>query len=334
MLPIFYRLLLLAGLFAADVLWTGVAAAQVYEESGEKKHSWFSFSRPAKKNPADQMDYARELLKERKLKKATKAFRSLVITWPSAPEAAMAQWAYARLLDKRGKKEDAFDAYQVLLEKYAGRFPDYDRVLQRQFEIAKEVMNKRRAQWMFGGFEAPERAIPLFEAVIRNGPRSPMAPEAQYLAGTAHEKNFDYELAVLAYSTVIHRYPASDFVELASFARARSLFNMSKNYPNDTRAIEEAWAGVLAFMRAYPASEFTAEARAMRDELLTRRAKYIYEIARHYDRVARRPQVALESYREFVQLYPQSPQSDDARERIRELSAMVEQTKDDDEENE
>ncbi|HMO49754.1 MAG TPA: outer membrane protein assembly factor BamD [Kiritimatiellia bacterium] len=293
--------------------------AQIYEEAG-KKHSWFSFSRPAKDNPTDQMIHAEALLKERQLRRAERAFRSLVLTWPSSPEAPMAQWALARILDQRGKYEDAFDAYQKLMEKYPARFPDHDRVLTRQFEIATQIMNKRRGGFFFGGFEAPERAIPFFEKIVRNAPRSPIAPEAQFLIGEAHEKNYEYELAVVAYSAVLHRYPLSDFAEPAAFARARSLNTLSENYPNDRQAIEEAWAGIMVFLRSFPQSEFSDEAVTIRDRLLKRKAQATYEIARYYDRIAKRPQAAKVSYQQFLEQFPQSPWSDSARERVAALA--------------
>lgn len=308
--------------------------AEAYVEA-EKTHSWFSFSKPAKSSPSEQMDHARSLLKDRQLKKASKAFRSLVITWPSSPEAPMAQWAYARLLDERGKLEDAFDAYQILLEKYAGRFPDYDKALNRQFEIAKAIMTKKRGVIFFGGFEAPERAIPYFESVIKNGPRSKIAPEAQYLIGTANEQAYAYDLAVVAYSTTLHRYPLSPFAEEASFARARSLIAISEDYPNDPHAIDEAWAGVNAFLRAYPGSDFAEEAKGLRDTLFKRRAKAAHDVAVYYDTIAKRPKVALENYCEFVNLYPESPLAESARARIVALEAAADKVpqKETDDEN-
>ncbi len=305
----------------AGALLLPAARGQAYIET-EKKHGWFSFSKPAKENPADQMVHAEELLAARKLRQAGKAFRSLSITWPSSPEAPMAQWAYARILDSRGKKEAAFDAYQELMEKNAGRFPDYDKVLLRQFEIAKWLMEKKRATLFFGGFEAPEKAIPLFESIIKNGPRAPFADEAQYLIGSAYERSFEYELAVVAYSATLHRYPLSPFAEQASFGRARALTAISDDYPNNPQAMEEAWAGVMAFMRSFPGSSLAGEASGMRDRLLNRRARSEYEVARFYDKVAKRPQVALESYREFVQLYPRTDWTEPARERIEALAAL------------
>ncbi|HMO05235.1 MAG TPA: outer membrane protein assembly factor BamD [Kiritimatiellia bacterium] len=326
------RLLLMMVLLAlAD---TAMARSEPYEETG-KKHSWFSFNRPAKDNPKDQLAHARELARQDELRKAGRAFRALVMTWPSSREAAAAQWAYAKILEKRDKPRQAFDAYQLLMENYPGQFPDYDAVLQRQFEIARQVMTTRKAKFLFmPGFEAPERAIPLFEKVIQNGPRSVHAPEAQFLIGQAYEQSFQYELAVVAYIATLHRYPLSPFAEPAAFGRARALHAITKDYPNDAQALDEAWAGVMVFLRAYPDSDFAAEARIMRDELLDRKADKLYSIADYYDRIARRPQAARESYEQFARLFPKSERTPEVKRRLQEIDAIKDQPRKQDEDEE
>lgn len=294
--------------------------AEQYEESG-KKHSWFSFSKPAKKNPADQMKHAQSLLKNNELKKAGKAFRSLVITWPGSAEAPMAQWAYARILDNRGRKLDAFDEYQKLMTDYSGRFPDYNKALQRQFEIATNIMFTPKGGFLFfPGFEAPERAIPLLEKIVANGPRSEFAPEAQYLIGQAYEQSFQEEMAVVAYIATLHRYPLSPFAEQAAFGRARALHSLSKQYPNDVETLNEAWAGIMVFLRAYPESEHHAQAQDIRDELLERKAAAAFAIANFYDRKAGKPDAARTGYKNFIADYPNSSWTAEARERMMELA--------------
>jgi len=295
-----------------------------YQET-VKKHSWFSFSKPAKKNPTDQMTYAQDLLKDNRVKKAGKAFRSLVITWPGSAEAPMAQWAYARILDNRGDKLDAFDEYQKLMEDYSGRFPDYNKALQRQFEIATNLMFTKKARFLFfPGFEAPERAIPYLEKIVANGPRSIYAPEAQYLIGQAYENSFQPEMAVVAYIATLHRYPLSPFAELAAFGRARSLYTLSNEYPNDVETLNEAWAGVMVFLRAYPQSEHAAQAIEFRDELLERKASAAFNIANFYDRKAKKPDAALKSYQNFLEQYPNSAWTDEAKTRMIELAGVLE----------
>jgi outer membrane protein assembly factor BamD (BamD/ComL family) len=317
-----HQLLIRLCLFGAVLLAVSAPArGEAYEETG-KKHSWFSFNKPAKKNPADQLAHAKELLEDDKLKKAGKAFRALVTTWPSSKEAPAAQWAYAKVQEKREKTTAAFDAYQVLMEDYPGQFPDYDAVLNRQFDIAKEVMVRKKAKFfLLPGFEAPERAIPLFEKIIQNGPRSPHAAEAQYLIGEAYEKSFQYELAVVAYIATLHRYPLSPFAEHAAFGRARALFAITKDYPHDEQALDEAWAGVLVFLRAYPTSDYADEAKEMRAQLLDQKAAKLYNVAEFYDRIAKRPQAAKESYEQFVKQFPKSDMVETAQERIAVLAA-------------
>jgi outer membrane protein assembly factor BamD (BamD/ComL family) len=306
---------------------TPIAKGEVYEETS-KKHSWFSWNRPAKKNPFDQLKHAERLVKQGEYKKAAKALRALAITWPGSAEAPVAQWSLARVLDKTGKYEDAFEAYQKLFDHYPGLFPNYDEILNRQFEIAKTLMATRKGKFfIFPGFDAPERAIPFFEKVTRNGPRSTHAAEAQYLIGVAHEKNFDYDLAVVAYIATLHRYPESPFAELAAFGRARALHSIHKDYPNDQQALEDAWAGVMVFLRAYPQSDMAAEATAMRDTLLQRMMQNAFNLAEYYEKIAKKPKAAQLSYEQFLQHYPRSELAPVAKQRLDELSRMNETTK-------
>jgi outer membrane protein assembly factor BamD (BamD/ComL family) len=308
------------------------AAEPVYEETG-KTHSWLSLNRPARDNPTDQFAHARDLLDRERFKKAGKAFRALVTTWPGSPEAPLAQWSYARLLDKRGRTADAFEAYQFLMDTFPGRFPDYDKVLARQFEIAVEVMNTRKGKFLFlPGFEAPERAIPLFEQIIRNGPRSPVAAEAQYLIGKAYENSFQFELAVVAYMATLHRYPTSPFAEPAAFGRARSLYELSSTSPNDARALDEAWAGVMVYLRAFPDTESAETARTMRDALIDRKAQQSFAIGDYYDRIAKRPEAARKAYEEFLRSFPNSKWTETVRQRMLELEGATTPPTEDDHE--
>ncbi len=300
-------------------------AAKPYVES-EKKHSWFSWNRPAKDNPADQLAYADTLFADGSLRKAGNAYKALAMKWPGSPESIPAHYRHARCLDARGKTEKAFEAYQTLMETNAGGFP-YDEILKRQFEIARETMDKRRGRFLLvGGFRAPERAIPLFEDVVKNGPRAPFAAEAQYLIGQAHELAGELELAVVAFMTAQHRYPNSPFAEKAAFGRARALYRLAEENPNDEEALEQAWAGMVLFLNTYPTSEDAEVARAYRDTLLGKRARTAYEKALFYDTLAKKPAAALQAYRSFVKMYPRSEWTAVAQTRIDQLSLQVEKT--------
>ena len=319
-----YPLLALLAVFLLSAAPAPAAKPSKPYEETEKKHSWFSFNRPAKKNPADQLAHADDLYADGSLKKAGKAYKALTMTWPGAAEAVPAQLRYARTLDARGKLEPAFEAYQDLMEANAGGFP-YDEVLQRQFDIAKEVMNRRRGRVLiFGGFKAPERAVPLFEKVVMNGPRAPFAAEAQFLVGQAYELSEQLELAVVAYMTTQHRYPLSPFAEKAAFGRTRALYYLSEESPNDEEALEQAWAGVTLFLNRHPEAEDGDVAKAYRDTLMSRRARMAYEKAYFYDHLAKRPAAALQAYQSYIKMYPSSEWAGLVQERIADLSTQVE----------
>jgi len=299
------------------------AGSATYSET-EKRHSWFSLIRPARKTSAEQFVYAQSLRERGSLDKAARHFKALALTWPSAPEAPAAQLANAEILEKRGKYIKAFDEYQFLFTRYAGRFP-YEEVLGRQLRIAKEMLGARKGKFLlFGGFQAPERAAPMLEKVVTNGPQWEHAPEAQYLVGKSYELSDQWELAVVAYMNAQHRYPDSPFSAKAAFGRAHCLYRMALESPNDEDLMEQAWAAVVLFLNTHPTHENAAEATKCRDDLLKRREAAAFQKARFYERVARKPESALMAYREFVKQFPKSEWAGVAQERIGSLSAPVE----------
>jgi outer membrane protein assembly factor BamD (BamD/ComL family) len=285
---------------------------------------WWFFGRPKRKTPEEQLAYAQRRRDRGKYRSATKHFRAVVRNWPASDEAATAQFEYARMLERRDKYMEAFEAYTELLERYAGRAP-HEEVLERQFAIAKRVMHHRRGQFLlFPGFEAPEKAIPLFEKVIKHGPNAPQAPEAQYLVGRAYDMTDQIGMAINAYTKTEYKYPDSEFAEKASFAKAYDLYQLTQESPNDEKLAEGAWAALTLYLNSYPNADNAAEAREYRKALYRRRAKAAYDKAIFYDKLAREPEAALVAYRRFVQQFPHSGWTTLAEIRIQELAAELE----------
>ncbi|MCB1101271.1 MAG: tetratricopeptide repeat protein [Kiritimatiellae bacterium] len=326
------RMLLVGGwLAAAVVLSTGVVHAKPAEPyvSTGKDHAWFSFSKPHAPDPAGQLAYAAELWSHQRFTKAFKAYRTLALTWPGSDEAATAQYMMGRILEQQKKWKDAFDAYQTLMDRYPGAFA-YEEVLQRQFAIAKQEMNRKRGKFLLlPGYKAPEKAVELFEKIISNGPRTPIAPEAQFLIGQSYETSLDYELAMVAYMTTQQRYPASDYAEKAALGRARTLYKITREQPNDEASLEEAYAAAILFLNAYPDSEQADQVRDYRDNLFDRRVETAYSVAEYYDQIAKRPKAAMASYEKLIRAFPRSAQAEQARQRLEELSREQVETTDD-----
>jgi len=286
------------------------------------------FLKPAKATPAEQIDYAVALQSRGQAKEALKQYRALVHTWHDSPQAPSAQSAYALLLEERGRYTAAFEEFQYLIDHYAGRFP-YDGVLDHQFRIARHIMTARHGRFfLFPGFKAPERALPLFEQILENAPRWEKSSEAQFLIGAIHEETGQDEEAVRAYEALCQRYPDSPFAAVASFRRAAGLYRIAKSAPRDEVACRRALSALSAFLRDYSDTDNAPTAERYRDELNERLTRMCFERAEFYDRISGRPRAALIAYRDFAERFPFSELAAKATERIKRLEQQLENQND------
>ncbi len=321
---LFIRHALLYGGLALFLLLpaTGEASRPFHEEERPKTH-WFRLFRPRMSDPSSQLGYADGLWDRGRKKGARRQYRALVRYWPSAPEAGHAQYAYARALEYRGQKTRALDEYETLMTRYTGMFP-HTEVLQRIYDMGETAMERRRGRFLiFPGFHAPERGVPFFEAVVEHGPQWERAPEAQLNIARIKENIDRPEEAVFAYDRVEIRYPRSPFVEEAALGKARTLYQIARDYPNDIDSAETALYTLGMFVRNYPNSEHVEEAREHMRTLYRDLARLNYQKARYYDRIARRPRAAVTTYERFLEEYPDSEWSDYARQRLEVLRAKL-----------
>lgn len=302
-------------------------ASRPYHEE-EREPRFFRLLRPKMDDPAAQLAYAHDLREDGRRRGAERQYRALVRYWPSSHEAAKAQYAYAQILEERGKLGRALDEYEYLMEHYTGQFP-HEEVLARLYDMGQTVREERRGQFFFfPGFHAPERAIPYFEAVVANGPQWERAPEAQLKIAQIKEEIDHIEEAVFAYDRVETRYPGSPQAEEAGFGKGRTLYELSREAPNHLDGAETALHALAQFVRSYPDSEHIEEARTYMRTVYRRMARISYDKARYYDRIARRPLAAITTYERFLEEFPDTEWSDTARDRLQSLRAQQ------DEENE
>lgn len=325
------RMLMMAAL--ALPLWAAaqedLGITEEAREPAETRKRPGLLTRTAKDTPEAQLAYADTLRDEGQTRRAKKAYAALVAVWHGSAEAPAAQLAYARLQEDAGRYVRAFDEYQYLVDHFAGRFP-YQDVIDRQFRIANVIMTKRwGAVWPLPGFLAPERALPLFETLVRNAPGGDRAAECQFTVGLIHEQGHDLDDAARAYEAVRTRYPARAQAEEAAFRQAFCRYDLARKSPRDDARCREALSALAAFLRDYPDSANSAEARRGRDALHARWVAMAYEQAVFYDRIARKPKAALIAYSDFVQKFPLTEQAKEAKERIAILTSQVEDTEND-----
>lgn len=278
------------------------------------------YRKPSRSTEPEQEKLAYKYYEGGRLRKAANAYQAQVYAWPDSSRAAAAQFALAKIQQKRGKYDAAFKEYQYLVDNYPGQFR-YPEVLDLQFQIASYLMQAKVGKWLFlPGFSAPERAIPLFEQIIRNAPSWERAPEAQFNIGRIREINGETEEAIAAYEVLQNRYPSSPWAQQAGFREASCLYLLSDQRRNDENALNAARSALAAFIRTYPSSPDVATAETCLRTLNTRLATLVYERARYYDLLARKPEAALQAYEDFVKNFPHSDLVENARARIEELS--------------
>ena len=297
------------------------AAAETPYQEVQHRESWLGslFLRPAKSTPADQLVHARALRDRGSLRRAKSHYHALVATWPASVEAATAQYEWARILEQQEDFPAAFEQYQVLIDRFPGRF-DFHEVIRRQTALAERMATHRALPYLFGGFASPDRAVPMYEQILTNAPAWEGAAETRYRIGEIHEADADLYDAAAAYADVAYRHPQSPWAEKAAARRVECLVRVSEKAPNNTRALDEAWAAAADYLTRHPASERAPLVTLRRDALFRRRAETAFEAARYYDRQKRSPDVVRTAYERFLSQFPNSPWTAAAQRRIAELT--------------
>jgi outer membrane protein assembly factor BamD len=167
----------------------------------------------------------------------------------------------------------------------------------------------------------------MYEKLIRNGPYSEVAPQAQMNIGTAREKQKEWELAVRAYERAADRYNDKPQIASDAFYRAgMAHLQEAEEAEYDQSAAGKAINAFTDFIALYPTDERVAEAQTRIIDLYRVQAAGSSRIARYYEK-RRRYDGALIYYNEVVDIYtrlvkdPTAPLAEEARERITTLSA-------------
>jgi outer membrane protein assembly factor BamD len=273
---------------------------------------------------SEQLEVAQAAFDKKDYSLALKAARRVVRVWPVSDYAPQAQYLLARCYEAKGQDEKAFKEYQKVLERQP-KITTFDEILQRQYEIAnKYLAGKWFKLWGFLPiFSSMEKTADMYEKIVRTGPYSDVAPQAQMKIGAAREKEKNYAMAAKAYETAADRY--HDRPQIA----ADALFREGISYDKESQTAEydqstagQAIATFTDFMTLYPADTRVTEAQNRITALKSEQARGSYEIAKFYEKY-KKWSGALVYYNEVLLLDPNSTYANRARVRIDELKKMT-----------
>jgi len=281
----------------------------------------------------DQLEVAQAAFDKKSYRTALKAARRVTKVWALSDYAPQAQYLVGRCYEETGRDQKAFKAYQDLLTKYP-KIDKYDEILGRQYAIADRFL---AGQWfkLWGFipfFPSMSRTADMYGKVVKNGPFSEVAPQAQLKIGTAYEKEKtfgfktpDYPSAAKAYETAADRYhDRPDIASEALFREAMAHKKQSQAAEYDQTSAGRAIARFTDFVTLYPDDPRAVEASKLIADLRREQARGNFEIARFYEK-KKKWGGALVYYNEVMLRDPESSYASLARERIDVLKQRVQQ---------
>ncbi|MEC8973167.1 MAG: outer membrane protein assembly factor BamD, partial [Verrucomicrobiota bacterium] len=227
----------------------------------------------------DQLGVAKKAYAEEDWKTAFKAARRTVADWPLSDHAPEAQLLLAQTNEKRGDDERAFSEYQNLLRLYPQNV-DFEDVQARQFVIATRFLNGQRYK-LWGRiplYRSMGKTTTMFQNIVNTGPFSSVAPKAQMNIGQAWVKK-------------ARGFQISQNERHKNYRHAVEAFSKVADKYHDRPGI--AAEGLFAAAAAYQQQSLDAEY----DQGVTRKA--------------------IDSYSDFIALYPDEEQVSAAQERIK-----------------
>jgi outer membrane protein assembly factor BamD len=277
----------------------------------------------------DQLIVAQDALDKKDYAVALRAAIRTVKVWPLSDYAPQAQYIIGRCYEERGWDEKAFKAYQTLLEKYPKAIV-YDDVLKRQFEIANRFL---AGEWfrLWGYipfFPSMDKTADLYQKIVKNGPYSEIAPQAQLKLGEAREKQSNYPEAVKAYERAADRYNDRPVIAADALFKQGLAYNKqaaTAEYDQNTAA--QAISTFTDFITLFPNDSRVPEAQTIISNLKNEQARGNFEIAKYYEQHHRWASAKI-YYNEVVNLLlnePNSPYATQARERLDALNKRLQQ---------
>jgi outer membrane assembly lipoprotein YfiO len=269
----------------------------------------------------DQLEVAQDAFDGKNYSLALKAARRVVNVWPFSDYAPHAQYLVGRCYEGKQQDEAAFKAYQRLVERYP-KVPNYDEVVMRQMAIANRYL---AGQWFKALTYIPvgpsmDKTIKLYDQILKNGPYSEVAPQAQINVGLANERKFvrDYPEAARAYERAADRYSDRPEGTDALYMLGDTHFKESKKAEYDQSIAGLAIVNFTDFITLHPEDNRVSGAEKKISTLKLEQARGAYETARFYER-KNKWDGALIYYNEVLRKDASSKYAEEARRRIDEI---------------
>lgn len=243
---------------------------------------------PAEKIAQDEieakklLEEAEQFTKDQKFGKARDIHYRIVKNYPLTQTAAASQFAIGQSLESEGKAMDAFDAYQVFVEKYVHEALFSDAIA-HQFKIAKDAMTEKSAV-VLGVFKTkaqPSKVVEMFRKIATSAPYSEYAPQALYNIGVVEQEGGHPDAALKALQEIIDKYPKT---ELAKEATLKIIDIRQNRKTRDDSRIARTQIEMEKFLYDYGNDPRATDLKKQVGELNERDAQKKLEIGQYYEK--------------------------------------------------
>jgi outer membrane protein assembly factor BamD len=258
--------------------------------------------------------------KEGNIKRAIKAYKSLVKHHPKDTLASAALYRSAQLQEQLHEYTPAAESFSQLVEKYPGS-PHFEEAIEAQFRVGEIYLNGKKLKFLgIPLASALDRAVTIFANVVRTAPYGKYTARAQFDIGLAREKQGANDAALQAYQAVADKFPNEPVAVDAQYQIGYIWFTAAQTGTKDAAASANAKTAFQDFLFHYPKSEKAAQARANLDILEHKQTANSYKVAKFYDK-QKYYRAAVIYYNEVIRQQPGSEESNEAKKRIDQLRA-------------
>jgi outer membrane protein assembly factor BamD (BamD/ComL family) len=222
---------------------------------------------------------------------AVTRFKSLARLAPRTEYASAAWWQVARLQEKLGDLQEAFDALQKLVAGSPGHF---ERAHAEQWRIVRRMIEgladhdrlaKLRGQKPEKLLAADREALhDMLDTICRNGPQSEVAAQAQFARGMLLERDGRLEEALARHEAFLEMYPEHELADDAACQTAYIRYKQWRGMRSEAPRLRQAAQDALNwFLVRYPQSERASLAFSCLREMIAAERRELESVARFYE---------------------------------------------------
>src|SRR5438876_4367860 len=271
-------------------------------------------------NAAEVYQIAQTAEKEGNLKRAIRAYKTIVKRHPKDALAPAALYRAAQLQEQTRQYTPAADSYLQLVERYPSS-AHFDDAIEGQFRVGEIYLNGKKLKLLgIPVASALDRAVTIFANVVRTATYGKYTARAQFDIGLAREKQGANDAAIQAYQAVVDKFPNEPIAVDAQYQIGYIWFTAAQLGTKDAAAAVNAKTAFEDFLFHYPKSEKPAQPRANLDILEHKQTTSSYKVAKFYDK-QKYYRAAVIYYNEVIRQQPGSEESNEAKKRIDQLRA-------------